>query len=760
MLLDGPLEPTGDEPFELLDVDELHVPTEQLQAMFVYYDAVGMTSALKPWVLRHLLDATGGPVTYLAADGHVFGDLAPLWTPSVEVDFVLVPRLLAPMPADAAWPDERHVHDAGVIEPGALTVFDTDRARAVLDAWVDRSRWDAADGADAGAADRRWTDLLPGMARHELCTDPGIAVSYLNVHERPLAIAGDGLTAGGGPLRLFRFIGFDHRHPALLTAVEASGPRRSLLSEDRALRSLCERRVADVGAADDGSGDVPYARDALANGLRLAPAVREALREASRAAGDALALDARRVADTTSFLLAAPEGLPRLAQSVHDRRPDLAVAYPDPIGDRGDRAGLAAWWRNVAPGELAIDRGLASRVALALDDPLAPPTPTAATEPTPGSDAVVEIVGFVQAELGIGEAARRLARSLTAAGVGHRVTPYRRHTSSRMAVEAPTGSPQGGACVDIEIGCVNLDHYPRLVRERSSPDRPQPYRIGYWWWEVDEFPTQFADAFELVDEVWCSTEFVANALRRDGGPEVVKVPMTISAPVIDLSLRRADLGLPEGFVFLFVFDFFSTMGRKNPIGLIEAFIDAVPAGSGPTLVVKTINGVHRMAQLEQLRLTAIDRPDVRIVDGYVDATTLASTVAASDCYVSLHRSEGFGLTIADAMALGVPVVATAYGGNLEFMDESNSTLVPARLVPIGPDNVPYPAAGQWAEPDHAAAVAALRSMVDDAARHRARAAEARRRVLDRFSAGRCGATAAARLDEIRARRAEHARMGR
>jgi glycosyltransferase involved in cell wall biosynthesis len=186
----------------------------------------------------------------------------------------------------------------------------------------------------------------------------------------------------------------------------------------------------------------------------------------------------------------------------------------------------------------------------------------------------------------------------------------------------------------------------------------------------------------------------------------------------------------------------------------------VPAGSGPTLVVKTINGVHRMAQLEQLRLTAIDRPDVRIIDGYVDATTLASTVAASDCYVSLHRSEGFGLTIADAMALGVPVVATAYGGNLEFMDSSNSTLVPSRLVPIGPDNVPYPAAGLWAEPDHAAAVAALASMVDDAADHRARAAAARHHLLERFSARRCGAIAAARLDEIRARRAEHARMGR
>ena len=330
--------------------------------------------------------------------------------------------------------------------------------RAVLDAWMDRSRWDAADGDDAGAADRRWSDLLPGMARHELCTDGGVAVSYLNVHERPLAIAGDGFTAGGVPLRLFRFIHFDHRRPALLTTIEATGPRRSLLSEDPALRLLCERRVAAVGAADDDPADVPYARDTLANGLRLAPAVREALREASRSADGALVLDARRVADTTSFLLAASEGLPRVARSIHDRRPDLAAAYPDPVGDPGDRAGLAAWWRNVAADELAIDRGLASRVALAIDDPL--PRPVTASR------------------LAGRHRRRGRDRRLRAGRAGDRrggaaARPFadgRRRRSSRDAVSPPHLEPDGRRGAD----GIAAGRFVRRHRDRVRQPRPLP----------------------------------------------------------------------------------------------------------------------------------------------------------------------------------------------------------------------------------------------------------------------------------------------
>jgi glycosyltransferase involved in cell wall biosynthesis len=743
----------GPEPFDVIAVDELGIPDADRRAWPLIYDSAAVATAFKPWLVARLLDATGGPVLLLDAECHVFGDVTSLGELATAAGVVLVPHLLAPMVDDGCWPDERHVAEAGVHDPGILAIADTAATRDLLGRWQERARVHAMDAS--GGTDGRWTDLLAGFVAHARCTDPGIGVSYLNLHERPLDRHGDVPTAGGAPLRLFRFRGFDARRPSTLTQADPPAPRRALLSADPVLRSLCADRAAAVVEGDrERSSGLADAWDVLANGVPLDPISRQVFRAAAQADGPCL--DHRDVSRAMSFL-AEPEadGLPRLAAAVHRQRPDLADAFADPTADVADRDGLAWWWRVRASPELGIDRTITARVAAAIGRIPVPdrPAPTALATPGP----VVEVVGFVQADLGIGEAARRLAQSLTAAGVTHAVTPYRRHSPSRMGADAPQATVTDIAA-DVEIGCVNLDHYPALARERAARPGPPPYRIGYWWWEVADFPAQFSGSFDLVDEVWCSTEFVAAALRAGSPVPVVQVPMAITEPALDPAATRAGLGLPDGFLFLFVFDFFSTMARKNPLGLVAAFDAAFPPGSGPSLVVKTINGVHRVPELEQLRLAAVDRPDITVVDGYVDERTLASMVAAADCYVSLHRSEGFGLTLADAMALGVPVIATAYGGNLEFMDAVNSTLVPARRVPIGREGAPYPVDGEWAEPDHAAAVAALRAAVTDAAAQRERAAAAGPVLLERFSVRRCGERVAARLAEIRRSRAADARM--
>src|SRR5213075_3478239 len=112
--------------------------------------------------------------------------------------------------------------------------------------------------------------------------------------------------------------------------------------------------------------------------------------------------------------------------------------------------------------------------------------------------------------------------------------------------------------------------------------------------------------------------------------------------------------------------------RKNPIGLIKAFIEAFPSADDAVLVIKTINGDKRILEIEKLRYAARGRPDIVLKDGYLSQTENNTLTALADCYVSLHRSEGFGLTIAEAMALGKPVIATGYSGNIEFTNEDNS----------------------------------------------------------------------------------------
>ena len=146
----------------------------------------------------------------------------------------------------------------------------------------------------------------------------------------------------------------------------------------------------------------------------------------------------------------------------------------------------------------------------------------------------------------------------------------------------------------------------------------------------------------------------------------------------------------RGFLFLFAFDFFSIIERKNPLGLVRAFTQAFRPGEGPTLVLKTINGEKRLTDLERLRVAAADRPDIRLVDEYYTSEQKNALLRLCDCYVSLHRSEGFGLTMAEAMGLAKPVIATAYSGNMDFMSHENSYLVDYETSEVPADSDPYP----------------------------------------------------------------------
>jgi len=176
---------------------------------------------------------------------------------------------------------------------------------------------------------------------------------------------------------------------------------------------------------------------------------------------------------------------------------------------------------------------------------------------------------------------------------------------------------------------------------------------------------------------------------------------------------RTAFGIPrDRFAFLFSFSFRSIFARKNPVGLIEAFSQAFSPDGGPVLVLKTTKGPDFPGELARLREAAAQRPDVFLVDRRLAPPEYGGLVAACDAYASLHRAEGFGLTIAEAMALGKPAVATGYSGNLAFMTEAHSYLVPSTLVPIPPDMEPYIAGGNWAEPDLSGAATQLRHVVE------------------------------------------------
>ena len=301
----------------------------------------------------------------------------------------------------------------------------------------------------------------------------------------------------------------------------------------------------------------------------------------------------------------------------------------------------------------------------------------------------------------------------------------------------------------INLVCVNADMLPSLAEQLEPAFFEHRHTIGLWWWEASVFPERWHEAFDYVDELWAGSEFVAETLAAASPKPVVHMPMPVTLPPL-VDLPREALGLPGGFVFLLVYDFASVLARKNPVGLIDAFLRAFPdPEEGARLVLKSINSERHPNEHDQVRLAAKGHPHVHLLDFYVSADEKNAMIAAADCYASLHRSEGFGITMAEAMLLGKPVVATAYSGNLDFMRPENSYLVDYELAPIGPGHGPYPPEAQWAEPDLDHAARLMREVFEDQEEARRRGETAADDIRRSHSAATSGQGMEERLLRIR-----------
>ena len=243
-------------------------------------------------------------------------------------------------------------------------------------------------------------------------------------------------------------------------------------------------------------------------------------------------------------------------------------------------------------------------------------------------------------------------------------------------------------------------------------------------------------------------ELHADALVRSGAQcEVHAHPWAVEVPE-PTRLTRTDLGLPEDrFLFGFSFDFRSVLRRKNPLGLLEAYLGAFAEADGAALVLKAINGGPH-PERDQLVAAAAGRSDVLLVDGHWSPLEMRAFPQLLDAYVSLHRAEGTGLTLLDAMAAGTPVVATGYSGNVDFMDPTVARLIPFSLAEVGEGASPYPATSLWAEPDLGAAARAMRSLLDDPKQARALGAAGQASVVERCGREQVAKWYGDRLEEI------------
>ncbi|GEM_PF-1402454 len=361
----------------------------------------------------------------------------------------------------------------------------------------------------------------------------------------------------------------------------------------------------------------------------------------------------------------------------------------------------------------------------------------------------VNIFGFLDSESGVGEAARTIARAVERARIPYALLnsprcPHRRKDnefSKKFTSENPYA---------INIITFYGDVFQDELRAWGKEKFEGRYNIAYWAWELSRLPDSWEKLFDRVDEIWTPSTFVASAIRHARKKmKCTVIPHAISPGHAPYSRSHFSLDKND-FVFLFMFDFYSIFERKNPLATVRAFKKAFSPEEPAELIIKCSNSEIDPKNFRMLE-EEVKHHRIRIIREYLDREEVNSLLNLCDAYVSLHRSEGFGLTIAEAMSFGKPVIATNYSGNVDFMTRENSFPISYTLVPLKEDYDGYTKGNVWAEPDEEEAAQRMRFVFDqrDAALHKGTLG--RREIISHVSPPAIARLVAKRIKGLRMR---------
>jgi glycosyltransferase involved in cell wall biosynthesis len=363
----------------------------------------------------------------------------------------------------------------------------------------------------------------------------------------------------------------------------------------------------------------------------------------------------------------------------------------------------------------------------------------------------LNIVGFLTADLGIGESARCMVRAADAAGLATALVPLKLHCRNPLgdqtyAARLGDANPHGVNVIHLDPPAArDVDHHHGAAFRRGK------YNIGYFAWELPEFPDAWLPAFDYFDEIWCPSDFTSTAVALKSPVPVLTMPHAVEFPAppgTTADLRRR-FGLPDDlFLFLVLFDLNSYVGRKNPGAAIEAFRRSGLAGRGAALVLKVHNAAANAADLATLEAAVRELPGTVVISATLSRSDVYALEAACDSYVSLHRSEGFGLAVAECMLLGKPVLSTDWSATAEYLDASNGC--PVRCAPVVLDrhHGPYAMGSTWADPDVDDAAEWMRRLLLDRPLGARLGAAARHSIQQRFAPPVIGARYRSRLEAI------------
>jgi len=759
---DGYFDP-AQEAFTTVLAEEIGIP--QFTAMTFRYTLLELSTAVKPFFLQYLFATYDyDALCYVDPDIYFYrraDDV--IWDVLREHSILLTPHLTGPLD-DVYLPNEVEILRSGAYNLGFIGLARSPQTVELLDWWAGKLTRYCIINHDRGFfVDQRWIDLVPGrFPGVTIQQDPGCNVAYWNLPHRHVARADEAVLVNGRPLTFFHFSGYSPDRPAILSKFQTRYSFDDLPDVHVLFEGYRARLLAN---GYDAVKPWPNVYSQLsADGVRIPDAARWLWRDSEL--GDPSWSPLGETPDA-AFLSALREWLnepvdagqplvTRLALAVHQQQAFLQQQFPDALGR--DRVEYAQWYVTSIGETFQFDPYFVRAMAESLERCVSAKThyyqrftrwlfavglgqriealvgqritgrirdmfvprgfntasttepalhtashllPPAASRPIPASPGV-NVIGYLKDETGVGESARATLRALDSVDYPVAWTLARSEQARQndtSVLHLPEGHPYA-----VNLFYVNADQMPTVYHDLGADFFAGKYNIATWFWELEHFPEAWRDRLQYLDELWVGSHFVQRTLAPLAPfPVVVMgVPITPRPPS---RVTRAELGLPEDrFLFLFTFDMLSFIERKNPYAVIDAYRRAFgPDFAGVQLVIKVTKLEQYPEHAARLRAEMASVGGI-LLDRYLDRPELDGLFEACDAYVSLHRSEGFGMTLAEAMILGKPVIATDYGGNTDFTTAANSYPVAYRLVELAQDCGPYPRGAVWADADvdHAA----------------------------------------------------------
>ncbi|MFI0431366.1 glycosyltransferase family 4 protein [Mariniflexile sp. HMF6888] len=351
------------------------------------------------------------------------------------------------------------------------------------------------------------------------------------------------------------------------------------------------------------------------------------------------------------------------------------------------------------------------------------------------------VVGYTDAMSGLGEAVRLNIKAAEKLNIPLNIINYekvKRKTSYEYSFKYAINL--------VQISLNDLDTFFSVIEPRFFNGT---YTILFLIWESEYIPSRLKKNVNLFNEIWTASTYCKDLFQNVYNGPIITVPHPIEVKLKPVQNQGAiDFFDRDKFSFLFIFNYHSSITRKNPFFLIEAFSKAFGDNEDVELIIKTVGAETFKSSERYLHQLVSDRKNIKIINADLDKNSVNHLINDCNCYVSMHHSEGFGLTLAEAMYLGKPTIATNYSGNTEFMNENNSFLVDYELGFIDNPDVNFCSKTLWANPMMQDAIKKFREVYENKALRHEKAMNAKLFVKDKLSFYSIGSIMKDRLDSL------------